>query len=263
MAEALLEQAGVPPAGPAVLVPHAGWVFSGATAAMGIRALSEWGPETVIAFGAVHGPDPNAGSVYSSGEWETPVGVVPIDAELAVQLCRHEPLRSAPEHHRREHSIEVNLPLLRIALPEVRIVPIGVRPGLDALVIGQLCASTVKSMGRRVGFLASSDLTHYGPAFGFEPHGSGPAGVRWAKDCNDRRMIEAVRQMRAEDVLTEATLNRNACGAGAIAALLTAARELGATRYVELGHTTSAEVAAAWDRDASNSVGYEAGVFTF
>jgi AmmeMemoRadiSam system protein B len=74
-------------------------------------------------------------------------------------------------------------------------------------------------------------------------------------------MIELIAQRRADEVVAEATLNQNACGSGAIAALLGAVQELGLTEYSELRHTCSAEIKCGDDPDPANSVGYEAGVF--
>jgi hypothetical protein len=260
MADDLLQNA-LAPSSIGAVVPHAGWVYSGATAALGISGLSAGQPETVVIFGAVHGPDPNRASVYGHGSWETPLGEVRVDEELARTFLDSPFLADAPAAHRYEHSIEVQVPLLQRALPNARIVPVSVRPGPEAAEIGRFCAEQVKSSGKRVGFLASTDLTHYGPAFSFEPHGRGERGIRWAKEVNDRRFIVLLGQMDADGLVTESARHRNACGPGAVASLVAAMRALGMTRYVELLHTCSAECAAVEDRDPYNSVGYETGVF--
>jgi MEMO1 family protein len=249
------------PASVGAIVPHAGWVFSGSTAALALSGVAAFQPETIVIFGAVHGPDPNPASVYGHGTWDTPLGPLHIDDELAAQLTRGGDIHDYPPAHRREHSIEVQLPLLRRLLPDVKIVPIGVRPGDKAAEIGRFCGAQAAACGRKVAFVGSTDLTHYGPAFGFEPHGRGELAVRWAKEVNDRRLVALIQTMQAEAVFGEAAANRNACGPGAVAATLGAMRELGATRYVELRHTCSAEVEGIEDRDPFNSVGYEAGVF--
>jgi len=250
------------PAGIGGIVPHAGWVFSGSTAALAIAGVAGAKPETVVIFGAVHGPDPNSASVYSRGEWDTPLGSLQVDEELAARLVALRPIVDDPVPHRYEHAIEVQLPLLKYILPDVRIVPIGVRPGVEAPEVGRICAREVSACGRRVGFLGSTDLTHYGPAFGFEPHGRGAGGIRWAKEVNDRQLVALIQAMDAEAVVPEAAAHRNACGAGAVAATIAAMVELGAGRYEELRHTCSAECEDVGGRDAYNSVGYEAGVFT-
>ncbi|MCK4343015.1 MAG: AmmeMemoRadiSam system protein B [Phycisphaerae bacterium] len=260
LADELLRDASSP-VGPGAIVPHAGWIYSGPTAALSIAAIAAGKPETVVIFGATHGPDLNPASVFPSGSWQTPLGSLIIDDKLAQRFTLAKQIQSSPESHRHEHSIEVQLPLLMHLLPDVRIVPVGVRPGPEAPEIGRFCASEALDSGRRVAFLGSTDLTHYGPAFGFEPQGRGSAGIRWAKEVNDRRFIDLIQALAAEAVVPEAATNRNACGAGAVAATISAMREYGADKYEELQHTCSAEVKEVDDPNPINSVGYEAGVF--
>lgn len=249
------------PAAQGAIVPHAGWSYSGATAALSFRAIAGFQPDTVVLFGAVHGPDPNFASVYGAGAWRTPLGSVEVDAELASRFTRHGLLVDAPAQHQFEHAIEVQLPFIQWCLPNARIVPVSVRPTEHAVEIGRACATEAKEHGGRVAFVGSTDLTHYGPAFGFEPEGTGLQGVRWARDVNDRRLIGLIADLKAEGVVAEATERRNACGPGAVAATIAAMRELGATRYQELRHVHSAEVQGGPKGKVEHSVGYEAGVF--
>ena len=244
------------------VAPHAGWVFSGRTAALSVAAVALSRPETVVIFGAVHRIDPNHASLYARGSWETPLGLLRVDEDLGARIARCRDITVDPGAHRDEHSIEVQLPLIQRILGDVRILPIGVRPGPLACEIGRICASEAGELGRAVAFLGSTDLTHYGPAFGFEPQGRGEAGIRWAKDVNDRRFIDLVTALDAEAVVPEAAENRNACGAGAVAATIAAVQEFGANTYVELEHTTSAELEMREGGHPVNSVGYEAGIFT-
>ena len=260
MAAELFHAAAAPSAVGAI-VPHAGWIYSGFAAALAIFGVAARKPETVIIFGAVHGPDSNPASVFTAGAWATPVGDLQVDEDLARRFTQDRRLVDAPAAHRHEHSIEVQLPLIRQVLPDVRIVPVGVRPGPDAAMIGQFCAAQALDLGRRVAFLGSTDLTHYGPAFGFESHGHGPEGIRWAKGVNDRRLVALIQALDAEAIVPEALVERNACGPGAVAATIGAVRQFGRVRYQELRHTCSAEVEGLDDRDPFNSVGYEAGVF--
>jgi len=250
-----------PPISVGGLVPHAGWIYSGPTAALTIASLAGAEPETVVIFGAVHVLDRNDASLFDSGEWETPIGKLVVDEELAraVARCRH--VRIDPQVHAGEHSIEVELPLILGFLGNVRILPLMVRPGPHAAEIGRRVALAAQDLGRRVVFLASTDLTHYGPAFGFEPAGRGEVGVRWAKEVNDRRFLRVVEQFDVDGVVPEASLNRNACGAGAVAATLAALREYTGTRPVELQHTCSAEVERSSGERPLNSVGYASVVF--
>jgi AmmeMemoRadiSam system protein B len=243
------------------IVPHAGWIYSGPAAALTFTALATAEPQTVVIFGAVHTLDPNQASLYAEGSWETPLGSVAIDEELASRFAACPHIAVDPAAHRHEHSIEVQLPLVQHILGGVALVPIGVRPSDVATEVGRSCAREAARLGRQVVFLGSTDLTHYGPAFGFEPQGRGEPGIRWAKEVNDRRFIDLVAALNAEAVVPEALSNHNACGAGAVAAAIAAARELGADQYVELEHTTSADRELAEGGEPLNSVGYEAGVF--
>jgi hypothetical protein len=261
LANAWLTDASVEPA-MAGLAPHAGWTYSGPTAALSIKSISRFNPETIVIFGAVHVPDPNKASLFHAGQWRTPYGSLPVDEELAKHVARIRSVRADPSAHAHEHSIEVELPIIRRLLDDVKILPLMVRPGPWAAEVGRDTARAALDLGRRVVFLASTDLTHYGPAFQFEPQGHGTAGIRWAKDVNDRRFVDLVRQLEAEAVVAEARAHRNACGSGAVAATIAAAIEAGAVCYSELKHTTSAEVdAAAGQAPGANSVGYEAGIF--
>jgi MEMO1 family protein len=165
--------------------------------------------------------------------------------------------------HFSEHSIEVQLPIIQYLMPDVRIVPINVPPGPHAAEVGRFCGRAARESGLSVAFLGSTDLTHYGPVFGFTPQGYGDGGIRWAKDANDRRFVSLIESLAAEAVVSEAATHQNACGPGAVAATIGAMRELGATKYLELRHTCSAEVEDLGNRDPLNSVGYEAGVFLY
>jgi AmmeMemoRadiSam system protein B len=256
----LLAHVGAQPAFGAI-VPHAGWVYSGAVAVRSWAAIAAYKPRTVVVFGAAHGPDRSPAGVYPSGTWETPLGLIQIDGDLSEQFaaCRHVALSA--ETHEREHSIEVQLPMMQRLLPEARLVPITVQPMPEAIEVGRHCGEVIRQAGERVAFVGSTDLTHYGPAFGFEPEGRGQRGIDWAKSVNDRRFIEQLQALNAEGVISEAALHRNACGAGAVAATIAATRALGVTAYRELLHMCSAEVKAVYDPDPVNSVGYEAGVF--
>jgi AmmeMemoRadiSam system protein B len=110
----------------------------------------------------------------------------------------------------------------------------------------------------RAVFLASSDLTHYGPAYGFAPAGVGPQGLAWAKD-NDRHLLDLVAAYWVERIVPEVRSRANACGGGAIAAMLSAAREFGATTAEVLRHTNSFEtLAGVAPQRASDAVGYAA-----
>ncbi len=240
------------------IVPHAGWMCSGAVAAGVLRSLaSNPDLQTVVLFGAVHRPRSRRASVFASGAWVTPLGTVDVDTELARAAIDASPLLvDDPGAHEAEHSLEVQLPLLQRVAPAVRILPILVPPTTSAPDVGRVVAAEAARLGRRIAFAGSSDLTHYGPRYGFVPKGVGEEGLRWARDVNDRRIIELALAMESAKVVPEAMSHQNACGAGAIAATLEASRIAGARSGRLLCHTTSNEVLRDRYGDMDDAVGY-------
>lgn len=224
------------------IVPHAGWIFSGPTAAHLFRALqSQQPPETVILFGAVHRWPLSAPALYGSGAWRTPLGDVAVDSALADALLLADPrFGDHPSAHEGEHSIEVLVPFIQRLWPQARILPIAMPPLPTAPALGRVVARAAQELGIRAVAIGSTDLTHYGPSYGMAPAGVGQRGLEWAKG-NDRRLLELLVDMRADEVLTEAERHANACGAGASAAAIGFALEAGAIRGLLLHHTTSHE----------------------
>ena len=160
--------------------------------------------------------------------------------------------------HAREHAVEVELPLIRAAWPDVTVLPVEVPLTDFSGEIGRTTARQVETGRYRAVYLASSDLTHYGPAYRFAPAGVGPQGLAWAKD-NDRRLLDLVEAMRIDDVVPEVRQRANACGGGAIAAMLAACREAGANRATVLRHANSFEtLAAVAPQPPTDAVGYAA-----
>jgi len=159
--------------------------------------------------------------------------------------------------HRHEHAIEVELPLIQQAWPNAKLLPIEVPANEDAVEVGRRVAELIGSnVESRVVYLASSDLTHYGPSYGFTPGGVGPDGLAWAKR-NDARLLERVTDLAAERIVPEAREHLNACGAGAIAAMLSACVATGATAARVLRHTNSYEtLAAVAPQPPVDAVGY-------
>lgn len=224
------------------LVPHAGWVYSGRLAAMTFKALAAGRcGKTFVLLGADHTGTARRGEVYNTGAWLTPLGEVAIDEDLAAALLGGgDCLRADPDAHAREHSIEVQVPLLQVVCPEARIVPIAV-PATDlAVEIGQVVGQTLAGDFPDVQVVGSTDLTHHGGHFP-SPGGYGPQGVAWAVE-NDRRMLGLIEAMAADEIVPEADARHNACGAGAVAAAIAACAVLGATRGICLAHTNSYEV---------------------
>jgi len=244
------------------VLPHAAWACSGAVAASVFAAVaSQRTPTTVVLLGAVHRPKGSAASVFPSGCWNTPLGPIRIDARLAERVMGHTNLIASDAYaHEQEHSIEVHVPFIQRLWPDAALLPIMVPPTVRACEVGDAVGRTLSSYGYDAIVLASSDLTHYGSRYGFLPQGMGAAGLEWAKHVNDRRMIDRLISLDAETIVTEASEHRNACGAGALAATVAAARVLGADRGYLLEHTTSRETVGLPSDECA--VGYAGVVFS-
>ncbi len=247
------------------LVPHAGWVFSGAVTARVFAALeSSKTPKTIVLFGGVHKRIGSDAAMFTDGRWESPLGAVEVDGRLAERILSQTNLVvDDPYGHEDEHSIEVQIPFVQQAFPGAKIVPIMVPPGPRAFEVGEAVGRTLRAYDYEAVVVGTTDLTHYGPNYGFTPKGVGANGNAWAKESNDRRFIDLVCDMQGDKVVDEAARNRNACSGGAVAATIATAGALGAKRGTVLEHTSSAEVMAREDRsDSSDSVGYVGIVFS-
>jgi AmmeMemoRadiSam system protein B len=246
----------------AAVAPHAGWTYSGVPAAEALAALEPADPDTVLLFGADHhGLHRGRASVWTGRAWRTPVGDVPVDGETAVALAADPSagVDAVPGAHGPEHSLEVLVPFLVDRFPRARIVPVLTPPGTGAAAAGTAAVRAARRLGRSAVAVGSSDLTHYGESYGFTPRGEGPSAHRWSKEVNDRDVLDRVLALDPDGVEASARRCRNACGPGAMAAAVAAARELGAREGVLLRHTTSAEVRG--ERDPETWVGYAAVAF--
>jgi AmmeMemoRadiSam system protein B len=88
----------------------------------------------------------------------------------------------------------------------------------SAISVGSDIAECIKSAAdKKIVCIGSTDLTHYGPRYGFNPQGSGPSGIEWAKNVNDKAFITLAVEMRVERILTESMESQNACGPGSAA----------------------------------------------
>lgn len=259
-ASASPDPASLPPAPVAAIAPHAGWIYSGAVAARSLAALGRGSPPSVLVLlGAVHRTRLDRAALWPRGSWETPLGDLPVDADVAREVLEvaGDLVEERPEAHEDEHSLEVLAPMVRHLLPDARIVPIMVPPTLDAVALGRALAPV--GGGQRVAVVASTDLTHYGPAYGFAPAGTGPGAHDWMRR-NDRRLVEKVIALDAEAVVEEAMARRNACGPAGVAAAVAFARERGVQRGVLLERTDSHEARGSTD-PFEMAVGYAGIIF--
>lgn len=224
----------------ACIVPHAGYIYSGAVAGAVFSRLEI--PARCIILCPNHTGHGHRLAIMKGSAWRTPLGDVPIDAALAEKLTAAFPaLTEDSAAHRSEHAIEVELPFLQIRRPDVRFVPITI--GTAQLIIleqlGKAIAAVLQHMKERVLIVASSDMNHY----------EDDATTR----VKDRRAIEKILALDAPG-LYETVMNESIsmCGFGPTVTMLTAARHLGAQRAELIQYATSADASG----DKTRVVGY-------
>jgi AmmeMemoRadiSam system protein B len=247
------------------LVPHAGWTFSGDLAGLVFSAVRQVHDtvDTFIIFGASHrymGPEV---IVYDKGSWITPLGDIDIDQDLAAEIAAIKSVRADLDIHNTEHSIEVQVPFIQHLFAQARIVPVLVPSSGFDLSVGEKIGDIISAQtDKTIVCIASSDLTHYGPGYGFYPEGGGPDGIRWAKEVNDRDFIDLALAMKAQELLSNSMEKSNACGPGAVAMAIEVAKKLGKTEGILLAHTHSSEVMARkYNRSSTDTVGYAAIIY--
>ena len=243
------------------IVPHAGWICSGAIAGevLGILARDP-APDVIVVFGAVHTPIELAVAALASFEsWILPGGGFEAALDLNEALRRSSDLFVTDDRfHSRDHAVEVELPLIRVVWPNSRLLAVEVPLVESAAEIGRRTARAVLDRGMNAIFLASSDLTHYGPSYQFAPAGVGMQGLNWAKQ-NDRRLLQLIKNFEIDQIVREVRGHFNACGGGAIAAMLAACKEAGASIARVHTHASSYEtLARVAPQPPTNAVGYAA-----
>lgn len=145
-----------------LVVPHAGYIYSGATAGRSYACCEL--PSRLIVLGPNHTGMGAAVSVWGEGSWETPLGEVPVDKELSERFVSASDLAEKDRQaHLREHSIEVQLPFIQVRHESVSILPIcvGIRRFDDLIRLGESLAETCRGIESETAFVVSSDMNHY------------------------------------------------------------------------------------------------------
>lgn len=240
------------PVGVSGVVPHAGWGFSGKLAFSVIRRLSPEVQTVVVVGGHLPGTDKILASREDS--FEVPQGVLLADSEFLEQLDSRLRIDNDTAA---DNTVEINLPFIFHVMPRSRVVCLRVSPTTCAVRLGETLHLVAERLGRSIAVVGSTDLTHYGPGYGFTPQGPASRAVEWVKKQNDRSFIEALLKMELSKAIELAATNRSACSAGAAVASAAFAGTSGCKGGTLVGYHTS------WDLYASDSfVGYAGIIFS-
>jgi MEMO1 family protein len=228
------------------IVPHAGYIYSGRIAGAVFAKINI--PRRCIILCPNHTGLGRPLSIMSEGAWETPLGSVPIDANLANALKdAFSPFTEDSEAHYAEHAIEVELPFLQALRPDFTFVPVALGSGqfdlLEAL--GHALANVILAQPDTVLIVASSDMNHY----------ENDAITR-KKDAHAIERILAMDPPGLFDVVKKENISM--CGFGPTVAMLTAAKRIGARAAELIAYATSGDVSG----DREMVVGYAGVVVT-
>jgi AmmeMemoRadiSam system protein B/AmmeMemoRadiSam system protein A len=229
----------------ALISPHAGYMYSGQVAAYGYKLLEGKKFDTVVVIAPSHRASFNGASLYPKGAYQIPLGLIPINTELAQQLMKQNAnISYVQQAHTQEHSIEVQLPFLKALLGDFTLIPIVMGPYYDFATCESLSESIYKVVkDKNVLIVASSDLSHYHPY---------DTAIKL-----DKIVIDHVKNFDAKGLFQNISSGRcEACGAGPVITTMLLAKKLGATKSELLKYANSGDVTG----DKSGVVGYMAAV---
>jgi AmmeMemoRadiSam system protein B len=221
----------------AIVVPHAGYYYSGPVAAYAYKELAEDGIfDTAVILGPNHTGYGSPVSLWAEGDWSTPLGEVEVNKKLAERLLG-DVIEADETAHIHEHSIEVQLPWLQYLYGKVRIVPITMLA--QDIETARIVGKSIGQAGENLIVIASSDLTHY------EPH-----SLAMEKDSS---VIKAIIALDEEELYERCErLGCTMCGYGPVAAAIVASKEMKGKKASLLKYATSGDTSG----DFSRVVGY-------
>jgi len=227
----------------AVIVPHAGYLFSGRCAGK-VYSVLPWA-ETYVILGVNHraiGED----IAVSLEDFETPLGIAENDVQLGEEILRQLGIHDSEESHEYEHSIEVQVPFLQVTQERFHIVPILLKNYTleSCQKLAKVIVDSAIGLRRKIVVIASSDFTHTGPAYDF----AGSLEV-------DKEAIDKITSFDAAGFLAAAE-KTTICGAGAIATAIEASKLMFAKKAELLLYYDSSEII-----NNENKVGYAGIIF--
>ena len=227
----------------ALVSPHAGYMYSGQVAAHAYKLIEGGAFDAVCVVAPSHRALFDGTSIYDRGGYRTPLGLVSIDVDLCKKMMeKRKEIRFLPEAHAHEHSLEVQIPFLQVALKSFKLIPLMTEPywsweSCESL--GSAISETVR--GRNVLLIASSDLSHFHP---------------YEKAVElDKIVLNHIERLDPQGLYQDLKKNRcEACGGAPILSVMLAASALGASGAKVLKYLNSGDVAG----DRNQVVGYGA-----
>ncbi|MFH1238505.1 MAG: AmmeMemoRadiSam system protein B [bacterium] len=218
-----------------IMVPHAGYMYSGKVAGTVYSRITI--PQTFIIIGPNHHGMGVPTAVMAEGSWETPLGTIAIDTETARKILTNSSvLKEDASAHIYEHSLEVQLPFMQYFSGDFEIVPITMRDYSQSTCqdLGEAIAKAVKESPKKIVIVASSDMTHY--------------ENRQTAEKKDKSVIEEILKLNPEGLLNTVVRNSvSMCGSGPTAVMLFACKKLGAKKATLTFYNTSGDITGDYD----------------
>jgi MEMO1 family protein len=232
--------------GVAGVAPHAGWEFSGSIALEVLSRIAR-GMDTIVIIGGHLRPADGILCAFEDA-YETPLGLLDADLDLLHAL---QPGLSIREDTSQDNTVEIQLPFIRYLAPHAHVLGMRAAPDRSAESLGAAIAEAADHLGRKVGVVGSTDLTHYGANYGFEPAGTGEAALQWVREVNDKRIIDSLLALDAGEAISRGIREKSACSLGGAVAAMGFARARGVRVGSLLRYGTSYDV-----HPAESFVGY-------
>lgn len=223
----------------AIVVPHAGYIYSGRTAAYAYNIIRNKNYETVVVISPSHREYFPGVSVYNGDAYKTPLGVIPVNTKMREELTKDARLIfQGIQGHRQEHALEVQLPFLQMILKDFTIVPVVIGDQKE-MFLNELSDRLAKIVDDKTLIVASSDLSHF--------HSKEQA------DRLDSVVEKRIREFDYKTLLRDLHNNNcEACGGGPIVAAMRTADLLNVRKAKVLNRSDSGDVTG----DNSEVVGY-------
>jgi AmmeMemoRadiSam system protein B len=219
-----------------LVAPHAGYIYSGSTAARGYAQLQGESYDVVVIIAPSHQEYFDGVSVYSGDAYRTPLGQVPVHAHLRELLARHSKCVEVSERgHREEHALEVQLPFLQQVLSAFSVLPvvIGNQHRANCYELGHGLASVLREQEYLL--VASTDLSHY--------HSASVANRL------DSLVIDDIARFDYGGLMTDLEEGKaEACGGGPVVTMMVALHSLGVNQMQVLHHCNSGDITGDVDR---------------
>ncbi|MDD5687442.1 MAG: AmmeMemoRadiSam system protein B [Elusimicrobia bacterium] len=238
-----------------LISPHAGYVFSGQTAAYAYKQIEGEKIDTVILIGSSHNFPVKNAALWTGGNFSTPIGDIKIDDEIVKELL-HDPskiIQADNDVHIPEHSIEVQIPFLQKVLSNFKIVAILINDMQQYEEVAGVIAKVIKGSNKSILLVASTDMTHY--------------PVKKDAEMIDKNTLDTIEKFNPEKLIETdenwlskgiTELHCTLCGLPAVLTVMAASKILGADKAVTIHYSNSAESTYG---DENRVVGYGAVAF--